>query len=119
VERSAVAAAGLAELGRRLIERGPFGSIRVRHADAELTTDHEGDPVVRVRLTVSDPPAGDSTWSLDDVDALRQETVRLAQEADADLPYVVLALYPETPDDERSEEEDEGELGRALDALDG
>jgi hypothetical protein len=111
--RSAVSAE-LAEIERRLAAEGHFGSIRVVAVRGELTTDHDGDPVVRLRLTLSDPPAGQATWPLDDVDVLRQEVERLVSASSVDLPYVVFELYPESPDPDEADDASD-DLAEALD----
>lgn len=98
MEGRTAAAAEIAEIAEKLRAHVPFGSIRVIDVAGELTTDQDGDSVLRLRLTLSDPRDDDATWPLDDVDALQQETERLAREADVELPYVVTELYPESPD---------------------
>ncbi len=110
------AADEIKEIAGKLKER-EYGSIRVLEVDGELTTDQDGDAVLRLRMTLSDPPAGHGTWPLDDVDALQQEAQRPVGEADVELPFVVAELYPQSPDSE----EDSGDgsaddLSRALDA---
>jgi hypothetical protein len=112
----AAAAEEIRQIADKLKAR-KYGSIRVVDVDGELAIDQDGDAVLRLRLTLSDPPGEDATWSLDDVDALQQEAQRLVGEVDAELPFVVTELYPESPDSE----EDTGDgsadgLSRALDA---
>lgn len=123
VEGRAALAAELDAVLQRLVNHGPFGSVRVVEASGDLSTDQDGDPVVRLRLVLADPPVtpgeGRATWPLDDVDALQQAAEQLIAEADADLAYVVIELYPETP--EAGEEDERGnglaqELDRDADA---
>ncbi|MEA2267292.1 MAG: hypothetical protein QOE27_2875, partial [Solirubrobacteraceae bacterium] len=97
MEGRTAAAAEIADIAEKLKAHEPFGSIRVVDVAGELTTDQDGDSVLRLRLILSDP-RDDATWPLDDVDTLQQEAERLAREADAELPYVVTELYPESPD---------------------
>lgn len=112
-----VAQADVDDIGEQLIAQGVFGSVRVLRAQGQVVEDQDDDPVVRIRLTVSDPAGDTTTWPLDDVDRIQQEAERLAGVAESDLPYVVIELYPETPDDaeEASDGLDEdlsGELDR-------
>ncbi len=116
MEARAAVTAEIAEIAERLKAHEPFGSIRVLDVAGELSTDQDGDSVLRLRLTLSDPRDGNATWPLDDVDALQQEADRLAREGDVGLPYVVTELYPESPDpDEDAGEGSVDELARALD----
>lgn len=116
MEARAAAAAEIAGIAQKLKAHEPFGSIRVVDVTGEVTTDQDGDSVLRLRLILSDPPDEDATWPLDDVDTLQQEAERLAREADVELPYVVTELYPESPDpDEDSDGDSLDELSRALD----
>ncbi|MDP2711431.1 MAG: hypothetical protein Q8O56_09445 [Solirubrobacteraceae bacterium] len=113
------AIAEIGEIADKLKAHEPFGSIRVINAEGELTTDQDGDSVLRLRLTLSDPPGEHATWSLDDVDALQQEAGRLVRQAGVELPYVVTELYPESPDPgEDSSDGDVDELSRALESDD-
>lgn len=116
MDRGATATAEIAEIGARLKAHGPFGSTRVVDVAGELTTDQDGDSVLRLRLTLTDPVDGDGTWPLGDVDALQQEADRLARQAPVELPYVVTEFYPESPDpDEDVDAASPEELSRALD----
>lgn len=116
MDRGATATTEIAEIGAKLKAHGPFGSIRVVDVAGELTTDQDGDSVLRLRLTLSDPVDENGTWPLDDVDALQQETDHLARQAPTELPYVVTEFYPESPDpDEDVDAAPLDELSRALD----
>lgn len=116
MEGRTAAAAEVAEIAERLKAHEPFGSIRVVDATGELTTDQDGDSVLRFRLILSDPPDENATWPLDDVDALQQEAERLARKSNLELPYVVSEVYPESPDPaEGSGDGSVDELSRALD----
>lgn len=117
METKAATSAEIAGIAEKLKVNGPFGSIRVVDVAGEVSTDQDGDDVLRLRLTLSDPPDQDATWSLDDVDVLRQEAEQLARDAAVELPYVVTELYPESPDpDEDSEEGFHSDLSQAFDA---
>ena len=113
METRAGIVAEIAKIGERLRAHGPFGSVTVLGSDGELTVDHDGDAVVRLRLKLEDPVEGQTTWPLDDVDALQQEVEQLA--AAADLPYVVTEFYPETADESADGSPADEELRSALD----
>jgi hypothetical protein len=116
MEGRATAAAEIRLIADKLKGR-EFGSIRVVGVDGELAIDQDGDAVLRLRLTLSDPPGDDATWPLDDVDALQQDAQRLVGEVDAELPFVVTELYPESPDSEEDISDGSADgLSRALDA---
>jgi hypothetical protein len=116
MDRGATATTEIAEIGAKLKAHDPFGSIRVVDVAGELTTDQDGDSVLRLRLILSDPVDENGTWPLDDVDALQQEADRLARQAPIELPYVVTEFYPESPDpDEDAGAAPLDELSRALD----
>lgn len=115
MEGRAAAATEIREIAGKLMERA-YGSIRVVDVDGELTVDQDGDAILRLEMTLSDPPAGLATWPLDDVDMLQQEAQRLVSEADIELPFVVTEFYPVSPDPEEDTADASGDaLSRALD----
>ena len=116
MERRAAAAAEITGIAEKLKAHGPFGSIRVVDVSGDLTTDQDGDAVLRLSFVLSDPTGGQQTWSLDDIDALQQEAQRYAGQSEIELPYVVTEFYPESPDpDEDAGDASEDELSRAID----
>ncbi len=95
---------------------GQFGSIRVGAASGQIDTDRDGDPVLRFKLTLTDPPRGQDTWPLDDVERLQQTTDGLVAAASYELPYTVIETYPESREQAGGGEDNlDEELGRALD----
>jgi len=49
------------------------GSITVLAAEFTADIDHDGEAVVYIDLTITDPPAWNETWPVDDVMALRMK----------------------------------------------
>lgn len=94
------------------------GAVEVRSATGHLSADEDGEPLLRFSLTVSDPPENQETWPLEDVQAIRLHVQSLASEADAELPYAIVSLQPETPDPPEDESAPDDDLGRALDNQD-
>lgn len=91
------------------------GSVSVRFAEGRLSADEEGEAVTRFSLVVSDPPSGSETWPLDDLQDVRRHVRGLVMSAADDLPYPLIAFYPETSD----APDDPGDNGDTLaDALD-
>jgi hypothetical protein len=103
-------------IAAQLVEIGQFGSIRVSDASGQIDTDRDGDPVLRFKLTLTDPPRGQDTWPLDDVERLQQTTDGLVAAASYELPYTVIETYPESREQAGGGEDNlDEELGRALD----
>ncbi len=82
---------------RQLIGQS-FGAVRVINAGGDLDADPDGRPIVKISLVVSDPPEGEGTWPLADVDELQHRAKKLLAELDPELPYAVVELLPVTPD---------------------
>jgi len=99
-------AATAVETAVRRLEGMQFGSLRSNRASGELGIDYDGDPVVRVQVTVSDLPDPEGDWPLEDVEALEHEARRLINEIPMELPYTVITVFPETLDSEEERDED-------------
>lgn len=116
--RGATATTAITEIGEALKGHEPFGSVQVIDVSGELGTDQDDEPVLRLRLVVSDPAEGHGTWPGDDVFAMQLEADRLAREAAVELPYVVTEFYPQSPDPaEDGGDAGSGDVGELADAL--
>lgn len=91
------------------------GVVAVRSAEGELSTDREGEAVLRFTLRVSDPPDESGTWPLEDVQSIRHHVQGLVANVEDDFPYVLVQLQPETPDPPEGDEDTDEDLARALD----
>jgi len=74
------------------------GKTRVVSVRTSLSQDANGEDVVIVKLVLSDPPAGEETWPIEDLWEIRRMTNSAIREVDPDLkiPWAV-SFEPENP----------------------
>jgi hypothetical protein len=85
------------------------GKTEVRNTRVEFREDSSGDEAVYIILTLANPTAGQQTWPIDDLWALRREVREIKTEAEKDAKDIIdfpwfIVFEPEKP----SELEDEG-----------
>jgi len=99
----------------RLLDRGHFGAIQLRDVDVVITASENDEPQIIFEIKVSAPSGTQGAWSTEDVFALRSAVWQLLSEANITF-FPVVALHPDSVDQEGDEEPDD--LARALDADD-
>jgi hypothetical protein len=86
------------------------GGTDVRRLHVRLGDDANGDPAFLVRLVLSDPPAGEETWPVSDLRALRRTIRDKLGDIDPELrtPWII-SFEPESSE-QFAPEDTEGEV---------
>jgi hypothetical protein len=104
---------GIDAIRDQILNESPFGDVRISdvRTRAEASFDGDDDAYVHLVVYAEDPGAGADTWPVQDVLKLRQRVLELAVESDADLPRIVVDVYPQREDEQltRGEARDSAE----------
>jgi hypothetical protein len=103
----------VSSITRAVLEESPFGSVAVRAVTVFEGSGPDDESYLHLVISAADPPSDQGTWPRDDVFRLRSRVHELASQIEAELPRIVVDLFPEHADEPEEETGNESDTALA------